>query len=77
MYGVKFLTEFDKTDPEYTEKRNRLFQLPNGLKLLSDAFDCILAQASSIMEHQSRMNLTDDICVLFAELEGERVDNIQ
>ena len=71
MYGVEFLREFDHTDPEHMERESQLFQLPSGPKLLPNAFDCILARVSSIMEYQSRVNLTDDVCILFTELEGE------
>lgn len=69
------MREFDKTDPELTERRSRLFQLSSGLKLLPDAFGCVLAQASSIVERQSHVGLANDICISFAELEGEGVDN--
>ena len=77
MYGVEFLREFDQTDPEHMERHSRLFQLPSGPKLLPDAFDCILARVSSIMEHQPHANPTDDICASFVELESEGVDDVQ
>jgi len=61
MYGVEFLREFDSTDPEHRERQSRLFQLPSGPELLPDAFDCILARASSTMENQSHPHPTDNM----------------
>ena len=61
MYGVEFLREFDQTDPEHKERQSRLFRLPSGPELLPDAFDCILARASSTMQHSFHLNLTDSM----------------
>jgi hypothetical protein len=61
MYGVEFLREFDMADLEHVERQSRLFQLPSGPKLLPDAFDCILARASSTTENQSRLDLADGL----------------
>ena len=61
MYGVEFLRDFDKTDPEHRERQSRLFELPSGPKLLPDAFDCILARASPTTKYQSRLDLTNNV----------------
>lgn len=74
MYGVEFLREFDPNDPEHKERQSRLFQLPSGPKLLPDAFDCILARVSLVLQRLFHLALT--VCALFVELEGEGVDDV-
>ena len=64
MYGVEFLRDFDKTDPEHLERQSRLFQLPSGPTLLPDAFDCILARVSPATECQSHLDPTDNTRVV-------------
>ncbi|KAI0316059.1 hypothetical protein OF83DRAFT_1060977 [Amylostereum chailletii] len=50
MYGVEFLREFDDKDPDHVARSDRMCELPSGPKLLSDAFDCILARTVKVKE---------------------------
>ncbi|THV07338.1 hypothetical protein K435DRAFT_815567 [Dendrothele bispora CBS 962.96] len=50
MYGVEYLREFNSSDPEHVQRKERLCELPSGPKLLPDAFDCILAREVKVKE---------------------------
>ncbi|KAF5367521.1 hypothetical protein D9758_003622 [Tetrapyrgos nigripes] len=50
MYGVEYLREYNSSDPDHVERKERLCELPSGPRLLPDAFDCILARGVKVKE---------------------------